>query len=275
MASFGLSFPTAYLHHKLWPQKPDLSRSIIDKLDEILALLRPKPDVGPAPGPTPALPKPQQTELHAYPWISWNKYVYPSESGLAISLTVGSYPEPSGDSVLPSLLRIHEQVGVPVFVNPKEDGWWSCLIYNEDVTWLRAGDEFNKLPQTVSWGPAHNIEVEATIKDDNGRWLIRAVIHEPGDSWEETVAGPISREGKLFPLAVHQANGHQREYSEKNRDPNRKVAFTKAELIALDVPIHESSGTELDFVCKGRPYNYVRTFQKGSKSGTMNHNFGK
>ena len=216
-----------------------------------------KPDVGPAPGPpadeSPLPPVSSQPESHAYPWIHWTRYSDPTESGLEIWVTVGSYPELKSDSVPPYMARIHEQVSVPLFVNPKQDGWWSCLIYNEDVPWLRTGDEFNKAAQTVSWGPSHNIEAGAIIKDDNGNWLIRAVIHEPGDSWEETAVGKISRQGKLVHLTIHQRDGHKREFKEKAEPGD--ASFTKAELIALELPVRESSGTEMSAACKGRPYS--------------------
>jgi len=213
-------------------------------------------------------------ESHAYPWISWTKYSGPSESGLEIFVTVGAYPDLGNDSARPYLPRIHERVGVPMFVNQKQDGWWSCLIYDEDVPWIRAGDEFNKPTQTVSWGPSHNIEVEAIIKDDNGNWLLRAVIHEPGDSWEETAVGRINRQGKLVPLTVHQVDDHEREFKEKVGSYG-SGSFTKAELIALSTPIHESTGTEMNIACKGRRYSYEVNFNKPGRSVTLDHNFGK
>jgi hypothetical protein len=220
----------------------------------------------PAPAPTPL-------ESQAYPWISWIRYSNISESGLEVFVTLGAYPELSSDSVQPYLSRIHETVAIPMYINPKQDGWWSCLIYNGDEPWLRAGDEFNKPAQTVSWGPTHNIQIEANIKDDNRNWTIRAQIREPGESWEETAIGRINRRKKLIPLTVQQTSGSKRKYKEMIEPLSG--SFSKAELISLGVPVHESSGTEMETVCKGRPYVYVIRFDKPTRSVVAEHNFGK
>jgi hypothetical protein len=59
-------------------------------------------------------------------------------------LSVGSYPEVSRDEAPPALPCIRVVVNIPIYVNPNEDGWWSCKIADFETPEWRVDDAMHK-----------------------------------------------------------------------------------------------------------------------------------
>jgi hypothetical protein len=159
-----------------------------------------------------------------------------------------------------------------MYLHPLEQGWWSCKIADFEASEWQLDDETFKTLGTVTWGPSSVIEVETEVYDRNGTWSIRSVIRKPGDVWEQTATGRIVKDGVLVPLVVHQSADGKREYRDSIKPSEGR--FSKAELVALGVPIHESSGSELTEACKPYGYTYEQRVDN-KKSVTVHPNFGK